>query len=91
MGMQVLGGILSNPLVANFIAPLLVQALNLVPGLGVALAPILPFALPIAGQLLSAGGSMLAGGGVGGMTPDALGGALGALGGAFGGAAPVAA
>jgi hypothetical protein len=84
MGMQLFGSLLSNPVVANFLAPLLAQALNLVaPGLGVALAPILPMALPLAGQMLSAGGGMLAGGGVGGMTPDALGSALGSLGGAF--------
>jgi hypothetical protein len=97
MGMQLLGGLLGNPMVANFIAPLLVQGLNLlVPGLGVALAPILPVALPIVGQLLGAGGSMLAGGGApgvgsapGGQSPDALAGLLQTVVGAFaGGGAP---
>jgi hypothetical protein len=96
MGMQLLGGLLGNPMVANFIAPLLVQGLNLlVPGLGVALAPILPVALPLVGQLLGAGGSMLAGGapGVGGspggQSPDAFAGILNTVVGAFaGGGAP---
>jgi len=95
MGMQLLGGLLGNPMVANFIAPLLVQGLNLlVPGLGVALAPILPVALPLVGQLLGAGGSMLAGGGAGaaapgGQSPDAFAGLLQTVVGAFaGGGAP---
>ena len=96
MGMQMLGGLLSNPLVANFIAPLLVQGLNfLVPGLGVALAPVLPVLLPLAGQALSAGGGMLAGSAPGaggapaGGSPDALGGLLNTVVGAFaGGGAP---
>jgi hypothetical protein len=95
MGMQLLGGLLSNPLVANFIAPLLVQGLNfLVPGLGLALAPVLPVLLPLAGQALSAGGGMLAGtagagGAPAGGPPDALGGLLNTVVGAFaGGGAP---
>lgn len=96
MGMQLLGGLLSNPLVADFIAPLLVQGLNvLVPGLGLALAPVLPVLLPIAGQALSAGGGMLAGSAPGaggapaGGPPDALGGILSTVVGAFaGGGAP---
>ena len=92
MGMQLLGGLLGNPLVANFIAPLLVQGLNAVlPPLGAVLAPMLPVILPIAGQLLGAGGSMLAGGapGVGGapgaQSPDAFGGLLNTVVGAFAG------
>lgn len=97
MGMQLLGGLLGNPMVANFLAPLLVQGLNfVVPGLGAALAPILPVALPIVGQLLGAGGSMLAGGGApgvggapGGQSPDAFAGLLNTVVGAFaGGGAP---
>ncbi len=98
MGMQLVGGLLSNPLVANFVAPLLVQGLNfLVPGLGVALAPILPIALPMVGQLLSGAGGMMAGGAPGadigaggapgGLSPDLLGGVFQGLIGAFGGGA----
>ena len=92
MGMQLLGGLLSNPIVANFIAPALVQGLNfLVPGLGLALGPMLPMLLPLAGQALSAGGGMLAGGAPGagsapgGGSPDALGGILNTVVGAFAG------
>jgi hypothetical protein len=96
MGLQLLGGILGNPVVAGAIAPLLVQGLNfLVPGLGLALAPILPVALPIVGQLLGAGGAMLAGGAPGsggapmGQSPDAFAGMLNTVVGAFaGGGAP---
>jgi hypothetical protein len=63
LGLQSLGGLLSNPLVANVLAPLLVQGLNLlVPGLGLAVAPVLPFALPLVGRLLSGGGGTLAAG-----------------------------
>jgi len=108
MGLQVIGGLLSNPIVSNFIAPLLVQGLNaLVPGLGVALAPILPVALPMVGMALSGIGSSMAGGGgglpdlgalggaPGGQTPDAFGGILqsllGGLGGGGGPAIPIGA
>jgi hypothetical protein len=91
MGMQFLGGLLSNPLFSNVIAPLLTQALNLVvPGLGAALAPLLPTLLPMAGQLLSGGGAMLAGGGsAGGLSIDGLGSLLSTVSGAF--AAPTGA
>jgi hypothetical protein len=58
-GLACLGGLLSDPLVVNVLAPLLVQGLNLVvPGLGVALAPVLPIALPLVGQLLQNGGAL---------------------------------
>jgi hypothetical protein len=97
MGMQVLGGILSNPIVANVIAPLLVQAVNVVlPGSGAILGPLMPVLLPIAGQALSMGGGLLASqaGGPGGGAPaglplDDLGGLLGGLSSAFGGAGGV--
>lgn len=90
MGMQFLGGLLSNPMVANFIAPLLVQAINFViPGAGAVIGPMMPFILPIAGQALSAGGSMLAGGGAagapGGQSSDAFAGVLNTVVGAFAG------
>lgn len=96
MGMQLLGGLLSNPIVANFIAPLLVQAINFViPGAGAIIGPMMPFILPIAGQALSAGGSMLAGSapGAGGapaaQSPDVFGGLLSSvIGGFAGGGAP---
>jgi hypothetical protein len=52
--------------VAEVLAPLLVQALNLVvPGLGLALAPVLPVAFPIAGRLMAGAGQ-----GGGGAAPD---------------------
>ena len=76
MGMQFVGGLLANPLVSSFLAPLLVQGLNLIaPGLGVAIAPILPVALPIVGSLLSGAGGMIAGqaGGAPGGLPGAAG------------------
>jgi hypothetical protein len=54
----VLGHLLSDPAVANVIAPLLVQGLNVVvPGLGAALAPVLPLVLPLVGQMFSAQGA----------------------------------
>jgi hypothetical protein len=62
-GLEQLAGLLTNPLVVDVLAPLLVQGLNLVvPGLGVALAPVLPIALPIVGQLLSGAGGVDANG-----------------------------
>lgn len=63
LGLSALGGLLANPIVSGLLAPLLVQGLNLVvPGLGLALAPVLPFALPLVGQLLGGVGAHVGGG-----------------------------